>query len=537
MTKNNSHVNTFVPNISYFLTKNSYRLPDEIAIVFEKKTWTWSEFDHRVSALAAVLIHEYAVVKGDRIIVQSPNNNQMLEIMMAVFRVGAIWVPANVRSGPKDILHIAETSGGKVMFVEAGLVAQADHCQAHINEVIVIGGKDDTYENLIARYYGTKVPDTVMDRDDPCWLFFTSGSTGKPKAAVLTHGQMTFAILNHLNDLMPGTGPQDASLVIAPISHGAGAHQMTQIAAGTKSVIMSSGKLDPSEAWELVEQWRISNMFTVPTIVKMLVEHPAAGMFDHSSLRYVVYAGAPMYREDQKRALNVMGNVLVQYYGLGEVTGAITVLAPNDHYDGDGKHYLDGSCGRERTGMQVQIQGKNGEVIPCREPGEICVIGQAVFPGYFNSNEANKKAFRNGWFRTGDLGYMDENGYLFITGRTSDMYISGGSNVYPREIEEVLLTHPCVSEAAVVGIPDPKWGEVGLAVCVARPGKKPKAQELIDFLSERVAKYKVPQKVVFWEEMPKTTVGKITKKIVLEELFAREIIINPKANIVAKEGI
>src|SRR5690606_12177460 len=209
---------------------------------------------------------------------------------------------------------------------------------------------------------------------------------------------------------------------VAPLSHGAGVHQLVQVAHGAKTILLPTDKLDVPTVWRLVEEWRVTNLFTVPTILKMLVEDESVGRYDHSSLRYVIYAGAPMYREDQKKALATLGAVLVQYFGLGEVTGNITVLPPAYHSLEDGPHARIGTCGFERTGMQVEIQDENGNPVPPGQTGEICVIGPAVFAGYYDNPEANAKAFRNGWFRTGDLGHMGEDGSLYITGRASDMY-------------------------------------------------------------------------------------------------------------------
>jgi fatty-acyl-CoA synthase len=266
-------------------------------------------------------------------------------------------------------------------------------------------------------------------------------------------------------------------------------------------------------------------MFTVPTILKMLAEHPAADRHDHSSLRYVIYAGAPMYREDQKTALKKLGKVIVQYFGLGEVTGNITVLPPALHELEDGPHARIGTCGMERTGMQVSIQDDEGRELPPGHTGEICVIGPAVFAGYYENPEANAKAFRNGWFRTGDLGHLDDEGFLYITGRASDMYISGGSNIYPREIEEKILTHPAIGEVAVVGVPDPVWGEVGVAVCVPREGAPlPQEADLAAFLAAKVPRYKLPKRFFFWEALPKSGYGKIPKRLVRDELEARGLL-------------
>jgi fatty-acyl-CoA synthase len=324
---------------------------------------------------------------------------------------------------------------------------------------------------------------------------------------------------------MPGTGSDDASIVVAPLSHGAGIHQLVQVAHGAKTVLPAAEKLDVPAVWALIEKWHITNAFTVPTILKMLVEDPSVDRFDHSSLRYVIYAGAPMYREDQKTALKKLGKVLVQYFGLGEVTGNITVMPASLHDMEDSPHARIGTCGFERTGMQVSIQGDDGRELKPFETGEICVIGPAVFAGYYDNPEANAKAFRDGWFRTGDLGHMDEEGFVYITGRASDMYISGGSNIYPREVEEKILTHPAIGEVAVLGVPDPFWGEVGVAVCVAREGAGIVTEaELAAFLAPKVPRYKMPKRFFFWEALPKSGYGKIPKRLVRDELEARGLL-------------
>lgn len=516
-------------NIAHFLTRNARRFADRPAVIWGEQSWSWKELDARVSALAAAMRDRFGIRHGDRVLVQSPNNNQITEIMLACFRLGAVWVPSNYRQSAEEVAYLGQKSDVSLLFCEAGFPQHAEACAKaapKLTEVVCIGDGSfgTSYEALITEYAGTEVPNADVDRDDPCWLFFTSGSTGRPKAVVLTHGQLTFTIVNHLNDLMPGSGPDDVSLVVAPLSHGAGMHQLTQIAAGAPSVLLPPGRFDPAMAWELVARYRVTNMFTVPTIVKMLVEHPAVDEHDHSSLRYVIYAGAPMYREDQKYALSKLGHVLVQYFGLGEVTGAITVLPPHSHHLEDGPNARIGTCGIERTGLHVTIQDDEGRHLAAMETGEICVAGPAVCAGYYMDEEANAKAFRDGWFRTGDLGHMDAEGYLYITGRASDMFISGGSNVYPREIEELMLTHPALHEVAVLGVPDRKWGEVGLAVCVLQPGQNVDEAELAVMLEGKLARYKQPRHYVFLEEMPKTGYGKITKKLVREALEARGLL-------------
>ena len=481
--------------------------------------------DHRVDAMAAALAAR-GLSKGDRVLVQSRNCNQMFEAMFACFRLGAVWVPANFRQSPSEVTYLGSSSGATAMICAAEFTEHAASVTAAVPDLrMVVSIGESTfgveYDALVARHIDTPVSVADVEYDDPAWFFFTSGTTGRPKAGVLTHGHLAFVITNHLCDLMPGTTNADASLLLAPLSHGAGIHQLTQVAHAVRTIMPAGERFDAAEAWRLVERWRVTNMFTVPTIVKMLTEHDSVDRYDHSSLRYVIYAGAPMYREDQKHALRKLGPVLVQYFGLGEVTGNITVLPPALHSAEDGPDVRVGTCGFERTGMQVQIQDESGRELEPGETGEICVCGPAVFAGYYDNPDANAKAFRDGWFRTGDLGHLDAAGFLFITGRASDMYISGGSNVYPREIEEKLLTHPALAEVAIVGVPDRQWGEAGIAVCVCRPGATLDEAALLTWLEDKVSRYKLPKRAVFWEELPKSAYGKITKKIVREELAAR----------------
>ena len=512
---------TRVMNLAHFVTQAARRQPDGLALIWADRRWTWAEMDARIDAMAAHL-QSRGVGKGERILVQSQNCNQMFEAMFACFRIGAVYVPTNFRQTAEEVAGLAQTAGIAGMICNA---AFPDHAAAvGAPWVIAIGAAEfgPDYDALVAENMGQKPQEVPVDRDDPCWFFFTSGTTGRPKASVLTHGQMAFVVNNHLTDLMPGLMAGETSLVVAPLSHGAGVHQLTQVARGVTTILMPSERFDIAAAWEIVARHRVATIFTVPTILKMMVEHEAAGRFDHSSLRYVIYAGAPMYREDQKRALKVLGPKIVQYFGLGEVTGAITVLPAHLHEAEDGPGVKLGTCGFERTGMQIQIQDDSGAALAPHETGEICVIGPAVFAGYWDNPEANAKSFRNGWFRTGDLGHVDEQGFLYITGRASDMYISGGSNVYPREIEEKILTHPAITEVAVLGLPDPVWGEVGVAVCVAT-GAVTEA-ELAAHLEGKVARYKMPRRFLFWESLPKSAYGKITKKMVREEIERRGLL-------------
>ena len=504
-------VSTVTTNLAVALWQAADRVPDRAALVHGDVETSWREMRRRVMSAAAHL-RERGVGHGDRVVVQSRNRLSMFESIYACWTLGAVWTPVNFRLMPDDVAFIARQSGATLLLAEDVF---ADHAAATGLPVVDLG---DEWEEL-ARSDAVVEPATV-DRDDPAWFFYTSGTTGRPKAGVLTHGQLQFVVTNHAADLMPGLSDRtDCSLVVAPLSHGAGLHQMVQVARGVTSVLLAGARFDPAEVFALIERHRVTNAFTVPTILKMLAEHPAAAEHDHSSLRHVIYAGAPMTRADQVRALEALGPCLVQYYGMGEVSGNITVLRADEHSPDDAVHPI-GSCGVPRTGIDISIRSSEGRERPTGEDGEVCVRGPAVFAGYHDNDAANAENFRDGWFRTGDLGHLDERGFLYLTGRASDMFISGGSNIYPLEIEEHVARHPHVADCAVFGMPDETWGEIGVAAIVPRDGFDEAV--FLAWLRERVARYKVPRRIELFDALPTSGYGKVTKKLVREAVEARD---------------
>jgi fatty-acyl-CoA synthase len=468
------------------------------------------------SALAGL-----GVGKGDAVLVQSRNCLEMLESIFSIWKIGAAWVPTNFRIHHSEITHMAELSDASVLICSNEFPDHASAARAAgVAHVVTIGlarSGEHSYDELVNANFGSVFKSVGVEADDMCWLFFTSGTTGRPKAAVLTHGQMAFVLNNYLCDMAPDITEEDTSLVLTPLSHSAGLNQMAMITRGVTSVLTQSKNFDLDEVFGLIEKHRIANCFAVPTMIATMTSDPRISNYDLSSLRNVIYAAAPMLREHQKVALKQLGSCLTQYYGLGEVTGNITVLPARDHKIEDSE-FRSGTAGYARTGMQIDIQDESGVSLPTGQVGEICVIGPAVFNGYYRNEEANARSFRNGWFRTGDLGYMDDQGFLFISGRTSDMFISGGSNVYPLEIEEKIAAHPAVREACVLGMPDKKWGEVGHAVVSLQQGATLTKEELDSFLKERLASYKIPRVLHIVDELPKSAYGKITKNLVREYL-------------------
>lgn len=512
-------------NLASLLLQTARRLPDRPALVWRDRSWSWAELAARVAAAAAAL-RARGIAKGDRVLVHARNGNAIFESAWACWLIGAVWVPTNFRLSPPEVAFLAANAGCRAHLFDTGFpehraAARAGNPDCRL-DVAIGKGEGLTWDGLVAE--GSAAPVTAtetVDRDHPAWLFYTSGTTGRPKGGTLTHGQLAFVVVNHIADLMPGLTHRDASLVVAPLSHGAGIHAMAQVARGAASVLLPGERLDVPEAWRLVEKHRVTNMFTVPTILNALCRDPSVDAHDHSSLRHVIYAGAPMYREDQKHALRKLGPCLVQYFGLGEVTGNITVLPPEWHSIEDDPAFPIGSCGYPRTGIEIAILDGGNRPLPAGETGEICVRGPAVMAGYFGNEEATAKAFAGGWFHTGDLGHLDARGFLTITGRQSDMYISGGSNVYPREVEEALLTFPGVAEACVVGMPHEKWGETGVAVLVPTEGAAIDPAAVMAHLDGRLGRYKWPSRIVVWDELPRSGYGKVPKNEVKRLLKER----------------
>lgn len=527
-------------NVASFLIQTAKRLPDAPAVIdpIAQDRLTWRQLAVRAAHTASQL-HAAGVGRRDTVMLLSSNHVEMVQGFWAIMHAGAVVAPPNAALTPAEITQLAETTAPAAIIahVEAHAAVAAVQKAGYAARIFWIGTADadpDTYAaadalapvtaaSALAEHTGDDIcSPAVVSPDDPCWYFFTSGSTGAPKAAVFTHHHLGIVLLNHNCDLFPGEDHTGASLVVAPISHGAGVHLLAQVFAGCPSILYTGKPFDGGEAWELIDDWKVTNMFTVPTILNRVVagypvDRPAA----QHSLQYVIYAGAPLLAADQERAIETLGDCLVQYFGLGEVTGSITALRPEEHgiipVDAAGI----GTCGRARTGVEICVQDDTGQRLPAGEPGEVCVAGPTVCGGYLNNPSANAEAFADGWFHTGDIGYLDEAGYLFLTGRKSDMYISGGSNIYPREIEELLLTHPDVRQVAVIGVPDPRWGEVGVAVVEAEAPVS--AETLTSFLTTRLAKYKIPKEFRFVETLPVTAYGKIARKELKQQLsFERE---------------
>lgn len=490
-------------NMAQWLVRAARAVPASPAIgVGTSVHQTYAELGERAARLAAGLRDRFGLEPGDRVAIIAKNCPGYVETLYGIWHGGFAAVPANAKLHGAELAYILEHSGARVCFATGTEAAEiAPHRPDTLEYLIEIGSAD--YEALFA---GEPAALTGAAPDDLAWLFYTSGTTGRPKGAMLSHRNLMAMSLGYLTDV-DVTMPGQPVLHAAPMSHGSGMYILPHLCRMGINVVPESGGFEPSEIQSLAAHWRDMSMFAAPTMIKRLVDHPAD--FEPSAWRTIVWGGAPMHVADTKRALERFGPRLAQIYGQGESPMTISVL-PKDmvadaaHPDWDTR--LE-SAGFVNSTVEMRIGGPNDEIVPPEEAGEILVRGDAVMLGYWNNEEATAAALRGGWLHTGDVGAIDAEGFLTLKDRSKDMIISGGSNIYPREVEEVLLRDTRVREVSVIGRPDPDWGEIVVAYVV---GDAPPS-DLDQLCMDHIARFKRPKDYVQVDALPKNNYGKILK--------------------------
>ncbi|MCV7280694.1 long-chain fatty acid--CoA ligase [Mycolicibacterium flavescens] len=480
-------------NLFALLDQAASRFGDRGAVYLgDRQVLSWSQLRDRSLRLAASL-----GAPGTRVAVASENRPEIVELMFGVWAAECVYVPINYKLHPREMMQILEDSGAEVVFASPK-IAPTLNVPAE-----VIGSS--SYED---RFAGAPSAPPVTDPQTLAWLFYTSGTTGKSKGAMLSHRNLMAMTVSHLADF--DDPDENCSLVHgAPMSHGSGLYVPPYVLRGARQVIPESAAFEPEEFLDLCEHHPGCSAFLAPTMVQRLVQ---TGRSCPANLRTIVYGGGPMYVESLKKALAAFGPVFVQLYGQGEAPMTITGLRRGDHIDTDDAAL--GSVGYARSGVDVAVWREDDTPAAVGEIGEIVCRGDVVMSGYWKNPEATAATLQNGWLRTGDMGSFDERGYLTLRDRSKDVVISGGSNIYPREVEEVLLEHPGVVEAGVVGAPDEEWGEVVVAFIVGSVT----AQELDAHLLERIARFKRPKRYEFIDELPKNSYGKVLKRALRERL-------------------
>jgi long-chain acyl-CoA synthetase len=475
-------------NLAHLLLRSARLLPDGRAIALGKTPLlSYGQLADRVARLASGLLSKLNLQHGDRIGIAAKNCPEYYELMFACWHAGLVAVPMNAKLHPKEFAYIVENCGAKACFGSS---------EISIPQAMPI--------TELGKLHAAPIAPAEVQPEDAAWLFYTSGTTGVPKGAVLTHRNlvaMTYAYFADIDKL----GPNDSILHPAPLSHGSGCYALPHFAAGAVNVIPESASFEPWEIFELLDYWHGSSFFAAPTMVVRLLASKAAR--PPKNLKTLIYGGAPMYVADSLRAIELFGPRLYQLFGQGEAPMTITGLPQEFHR----KELIErlATCGYARTGCEVKIVDGEDRDLPAGEIGEIVTRSDCVMAGYWQNPQATAKALRGGWLHTGDVGAMDAAGFLTIRDRSKDMIISGGSNIYPREIEEVLLRHPAVAECSVVGRPHSEWGEEVIAFIVKRAPVDP--SDLDALCLENIARFKRPREYRFVDALPKNNYGKVLK--------------------------
>lgn len=477
--------------------RRSRKTPHRVALVHEGREWTYRQLRERVDRLAHAL-RELGVAHGDRVAYLGPNHPSFLETLFAAGAIGAVFVPLNLRLAPAELAYVLADSGARV------LVAAPGHADpigpvAGLHTVVPIGAE---YERLLAAA-PTDPVDAPVTLDDLCLILYTSGTTGRPKGAMLTHGNITWNSVNVVVDM--DLRSDEVALLSAPLFHTAGLNMTCLPVLLKGGTVLLVPSFDPGQTLELVDRHRVTFMFGVPAMYNAVATAPGWATADLSSVRTLTCGGAPVPEQTIRTYLQ-RGLTFVQGYGMTETSPGALLL------DADQVTAKVGSAGVPHFFTDVRVVRPDLTEAAPGEKGEIVVQGPNVMAGYWKQPEASATAMIDGWFRSGDVAVVDEDGYAFVVDRIKDMIISGGENVYPAEVEDALYAHPAVADCAVIGVPDERWGEVGRAVVMLAPGQRVDEDGLLGFLAGRLAKYKIPKSVHFVDQIPRTATGKILKK-------------------------
>lgn len=485
---------------------------ERIAIVFEGKSITYEEMENRVNRLANALIG-LGLKKGDHLIILAENSFKYMEVYFAAAKAGIVVTPLNFRLSDEELIYIINDCEATLFFVGEGYEERALRLKKDLKRVIHWISMDKElsgylfYEKFI-KNVSDVYPMVDVDENDLAILMYTGGTTGLPKGVMLSHRNIMTAmyglIIGHSFTF------KDITCFVLPLFHISLWPVLCLLMVGGKVVILR--RPDIGEILRAVQEEKCTHIVLVPTLLAWLVDDPRSNEFDLSSLRLITYAGSPMPIEVLKKCIKKFGYIFTQGYGLTEAAPIVSILFKEDHVLEGPKAKLLTSAGKAGLPVEVRVVDENDIPLKPSEIGEIVVRGKNVMIGYWKNPELTNKTLRGGWLHTGDMGMIDEDGYIYLLDRKADMIITGGENVYPQEVENILYTHPAIKECAVVSAPDDRWGERVQAVVVLKEGLKVTEEELIKYCKGKLAGYKCPKKIEFWNELPKTSIGKILRK-------------------------
>jgi acyl-CoA synthetase (AMP-forming)/AMP-acid ligase II len=483
-----------------------------LAWTFGDRARSYGQLGERVAALAGGLTRS-GLTPGDRVVLVLPNSPALVEVLLASMWAGLVAVPLNWHLHPQEVSYVIEHCGASAV-----LVAEPTRAVLEVVPAGVLVIRADDRGEVDLPLDGVGLPIAHRAPEDPAWLFYTSGTTGRPKGATLSHRNLMAMTLNYYSDIDP-VAPASVFAHAAPLTRGSGLYLLPAIGRGAHNVISAAPSFDADGFLALLAEYGATHAtFLAPTMLKRLLTDADPRSHDLSRLRSIVVGGAPLYREDLRAAIAAFGPIITQIYGQGESPMTITVAAPMSRAEVEAARGSMISCGRAFTGVEVQVVDADNNPLPAGVDGEVCVRGDVVMQGYWNDPVATAAAIRGGWLCTGDIGHLDAGEQLFLTDRAKDVIITGGSNVYPREVEEVLLAHPDVREVAVIGLPDEQWGESICACVVPVAADRWDPDGLLSHCRANLASFKKPRHLVPLDELPKSAAGKILKRVLREQL-------------------
>ena len=500
------------------------RAPERPCVLDEHVSFTHSEV-RRLSHRIANGLHAAGLRRGARVALYSPNVALALVAMIGLLRAGAVWLPVQTRNPLSENIEFLKENQCEFVFFHGSVEADAAAIQTAVSSLKGMvcfdraSGDSPAFADW-AEGFDPLFPDDLHGSEDLAWIKGTGGTTGRPKSVMLCHRNAE-ALFANFNLCMPLATPH-INLAAVPVTHGAGNIALSVLFSGGTVVLIE--RPDPVRIFDAIERHRITTMFLPPTVIYNLLADPEVRKRDFSSLRYFIYAAAPMSAQKLAESIDVFGPVMAQAWGQTEAPLICTYMGPADHEvaDPERRRQRLKSCGRPSPLTRVEVMDDDGNLLPPNQPGELVVRGNLVMKGYYNRPEENEAATRFGWHHTGDIGYRDEEGYFYIVDRKKDMIISGGFNIYPSEIEQVLWRHPAVLDCAVVGVPDEKWGEAVKAVIELKPGTQASESDLKDHCRASLGGLKTPKSIEFWAHLPRSPVGKVLKKDIRERYWKQQ---------------